>query len=268
MKINEYEAILTTRVLLVPYCSHHVPTYHEWMQDEVRKIQALKPQFFPNPSTQLSLYISFIIIPFPALSTVTPTDCTQEIQKATASEPLTLSEEHSMQTSWRLDHDKLTFITCHAPTSPVSAIVPHANDTPTSMIGDINLFLYENTDEEQEQNMHQIPIVGEIEIMIAHVPARDAGLATEALYAFLWYISTNLEAILEEYRAGSDEKSERYLNYLRVKIDQENVPSLKLFEKVGFEKTEGGPNYFGEVEMRIGVVDGKIVSVGGLEGGV
>ena len=29
-------AIDTTQVLLVPYEAKHVPTYHEWMKDEVR----------------------------------------------------------------------------------------------------------------------------------------------------------------------------------------------------------------------------------------
>ena len=28
-------AVVTGRVLLVPYEEHHVPTYHDWMQDEV-----------------------------------------------------------------------------------------------------------------------------------------------------------------------------------------------------------------------------------------
>ncbi|OAP54904.1 hypothetical protein AYL99_10604 [Fonsecaea erecta] len=36
----------------------------------------------------------------------------QEIQEATASEPLTLEEEYAMQRSWRDDGDKLTFIVC------------------------------------------------------------------------------------------------------------------------------------------------------------
>ncbi|KAL1591599.1 hypothetical protein SLS60_011849 [Paraconiothyrium brasiliense] len=33
MKINEHTALLTPRILLVPYSSHHVPTYHNWMQN-------------------------------------------------------------------------------------------------------------------------------------------------------------------------------------------------------------------------------------------
>jgi hypothetical protein len=33
---NRPPALLTPRILLVPYSPHHVPTYHSWMQDEVR----------------------------------------------------------------------------------------------------------------------------------------------------------------------------------------------------------------------------------------
>ncbi|KAF2033841.1 hypothetical protein EK21DRAFT_97957 [Setomelanomma holmii] len=227
MKLNEHQAILTPRVLLVPYCAHHVPTYHEWMKDE-------------------------------------------EIQKATASEPLTLAEEHAMQQSWRLDHDKLTFIVCHAPKEGLEGgtgigIKPEVHDAPDRMIGDVNLFLYpdEDDDEEDEQlsknnaesNVRE-EIIGEVEIMIASLPARGRGLAHAALLAFLGYIDTHLAFILEEYRLGSAEKSVRYLKYLRVKIDQHNVKSLGLFGKLGFEQARG-VNYFGEVEMRLQLVDGR-----------
>ncbi|KAH7077349.1 GNAT domain-containing protein [Paraphoma chrysanthemicola] len=220
MKLNEHQAIVTPRVLLVPYSAHHVPTYHEWMKDE-------------------------------------------EIQKATASEPLTLPEEHAMQQSWRLDHDKLTFIVCHAPstaqeTSTVGEIRAGIHDAPERMIGDVNLFLYEDEDEDdatQDSITPNKPIIGELEIMIAAVPARGRGLAHATLLAFLGYISTNMSLILAEYIAGSDEKSERYLKYLRVKIDQENVKSLGLFGKLGFQNV-GGVNYFREIEMRMQITDG------------
>jgi RimJ/RimL family protein N-acetyltransferase len=230
MKINEHEGITTSdlyttpeanttpaviapRVLLVPYCSHHVPTYHQWMQDE-------------------------------------------EIQKATASDPLTLPEEHSMQESWRLDHDKLTFILCHSP-SPSSAsspttITPELHDAPEKMIGDVNLFIYEDEDEDEVSGEVQgaNPVIGEIEIMIAEHSARRMGLAREALGAFMSYIVSKSEAILEEYRQGCDERSERYMKYLRVKIDKDNAASLALFGKIGFKQV-GEVNYFGEVEMRM-----------------
>ena len=38
-----------------------------------------------------------------------------EIQTLTASEPLTLDEEHQMQNNWQIDDDKLTFIILKIP---------------------------------------------------------------------------------------------------------------------------------------------------------
>jgi RimJ/RimL family protein N-acetyltransferase len=202
----------------------------------------------------------------------------QEIQKATASEPLTLEEEHNMQQSWRLDHDKLTFIVCHAPAmqnkgTPTAPIKRCVHDAPDKMIGDVNLFLYEDDsdcDSDAEPSSTATtaaprgrqPVLGELEIMIASPAARGRGLAYATLLAFLGYISAHLAPILEEYRSGSDEKSERYLRYLRVKIDQHNVRSLGLFGKLGFQRV-GAVNYFGEVEMRLQGRSGD--AFGGLE---
>lgn len=187
-----------------------------------------------------------------------------------------------MQQSWRLDHDKLTFIICSAPssssssTSPSSAstlpsITPQEHDTPTTMLGDVNLFLYEDPDppttttspstniNTNNENEGSVPIIGELEIMFPLPSSRRQGLATSTLKAFIAYITspTNLPRILEEYRAGSDERSERYLRYLRVKIDQGNGASLGLFGKLGFEQV-GEVNYFGEVELRVDVQEGMM----------
>jgi hypothetical protein len=32
---NSLAAISASKILLVPYCEHHVSRYHEWMQDPV-----------------------------------------------------------------------------------------------------------------------------------------------------------------------------------------------------------------------------------------
>jgi RimJ/RimL family protein N-acetyltransferase len=182
------------------------------------------------------------------------------LQLATASEPLSLADEYSMQQSWRLDHDKLTFIICTAPTaSPsLSNITPTQHDTPETMIGDVNLFIYPDPDFDpsntDSDHPGSIPLIAELEIMLAPPSSRRKGYATQALRAFMNYISSpeRLSRILEEYRLGSDERSERYLKYLRVKVDQGNSASLGLFGKVGFERV-GEVNYFGEVELRLGV---------------
>lgn len=231
------------------------------MQDEVRTISP--GLTFPASFSPHLLPSDFL----PLVKHIIDADCLKEIQKATASEPLTLDEEHAMQQSWRLDHDKLTFIICSAPanatSTPITSITPQEHDNSTTMLGDVNLFIYEDPDPPSASSP-STPIIGELEIMLPIPSTRRKGLATSTLNAFMAYITspTNLARILEEYRLGSDERSERYLRYLRVKIDQGNEASLGLFEKLGFERV-GGVNYFGEVEMRREVSEkGNVGGVG------
>lgn len=218
------------------------------MQDEVRNTYSHKSNTSPHPkpSNNSSHLTSH-----------------QEIQKATASEPLSLPSEHAMQQSWRLDHDKLTFIICHAPTTPPDRVVPEIHDTPDKMIGDVNLFLYE-ADDDDSSVPGLAPLVGELELMLPLPSTRRRGLGLHTLQTFISYVTSpsHLPRILEEYRLGSDERSERYLKYLRVKVGKENEASLGLFGKLGFEGVGNGePNYFGEVELRMAVVEGECVGL-------
>ncbi|KAF1987709.1 hypothetical protein K402DRAFT_411964 [Aulographum hederae CBS 113979] len=248
MKINENTAVYTPKILLVPYSKHHVPRYHEWMQNE-------------------------------------------DLRKATASELLTLDEEYSMQRSWREDTDKLTFIACLPPAfAPNASLKAQEHDGPDRMIGDVNLFLrdYEDEDEEGEGKDEEMDtedinegqadadedmdddtepetdddieilddtndtpktLIGELELMIASPTHRGQHLGLNVLLTFLYYTFTNLLPLLSEYSPSSPSTS---LQYLRVKIDKDNTPSIKLFEKVGFVRTKREPNYFGEVELRLG----------------
>ncbi|KAF2429931.1 acyl-CoA N-acyltransferase [Tothia fuscella] len=200
MRLNEATAISTPKLILVPYSEHHVPEYHKWMQDE-------------------------------------------ELQKLTASEPLTMKEEYEMQRSWRTSTDKLTFIACENESKETEKgavqISAGVDDSSRNMIGDVNLFLFEDDLEE---------IIGEVEIMIARRDCQGKGYGHLILSMFLWYIVRNVDAILEHF-GGDDTKAS--LKYLRAKIDAENERSIRLFEKVGFEKIDEKPNYFGEVELRL-----------------
>ncbi|OJD23154.1 hypothetical protein ACJ73_05491 [Blastomyces percursus] len=162
---------------------------------------------------------------------------TQEIQQATASEPLALEEEYAMQTSWRTDADKLTFIIClpvheTLSLSPPSLSVRIAKDinasppaesrgttraladpcidAPASMLGDVNLFLRLDEEEEEEEggNGHSIysaahrggaRVVGEIELMIAEKAKQGKGFGRAGLVCFLKYIADHEGEIVGQF---------------------------------------------------------------------
>jgi RimJ/RimL family protein N-acetyltransferase len=195
----------------------------------------------------------------------------EEIQKATASEPLTLEEEYAMQRSWRTDADKLTFIVCTRTAMGCSgtqtqSVSAGKEDAPAHMVGDVNLFLYDDDEDAEDPDAsNERSVVGELEIMIALQHQRGKGLAQDTLRAFMCYIQSQLSGIGREFAGAKGMR----LKYLRVKIDKDNVRSLRLFERVGFVRTSAEPNYFGEVEMRTPVVEGRLREVErkiGLEG--
>ena len=185
-----------------------------------------------------------------------------DLQAATASEPLSMTEEYDMQRSWRTDNDKLTFIVCHSRESEnVSQTVRGSqDDRPERMIGDINLFLFEpeGDDEDEDDSAEQAPnstktsnaLVGEIELMIARKDLHRQGYGRAALLSFTAYILETWALIAAEYSSGAGDQTTRPLQYLRVKINQSNARSISLFQSIGFVQTEAGANYFGEVELR------------------
>jgi RimJ/RimL family protein N-acetyltransferase len=194
----------------------------------------------------------------------------KELQKLTASEPLSLTEEYSMQRSWRQDPDKLTFIACLPPSPTSTTITPGKDDAPSQMLGDINLFLVDDDssssssddDEDKDNNDGKsndktASILGEIELMIALPSNHRKGYGRAALLAFLHYTLTNTSAILTDYSKGK----ETHLTHLRVKISEENKKSIALFESVGFIRTSAEANYFGEVELRLQVLGNESILI-------
>ena len=182
-----------------------------------------------------------------------------DLQAATASEPLSMTEEYDMQRSWRTDNDKLTFIVCQSREldNTSQTVQGGQDDRPERMIGDINLFLFEPEDDEDDGE--QAPdstnrsngLVGEIELMIARKDLHRQGYGRAALLSFTAYILDTWSQIAAEYSSSSSEgQSPRSLQYLRVKINQSNERSIALFQSIGFVQTAAGANYFGEVELR------------------
>ncbi|XP_049862596.1 alpha/beta-tubulin-N-acetyltransferase 9-like isoform X5 [Schistocerca gregaria] len=120
----------------------------------------------------------------------------EELQHLTASEPLTLEEEYSMQQSW-------------------------LHDANSSMVGDTNLFLQEPEDSQS----------AEIEIMIAEEKARGKKYGWEATLLMLCYGCEVLG--IKKFQA---------------KIGLDNVKSISMFSKMGFNKVSES-NIFQEVTM-------------------
>ncbi|XP_061181804.1 alpha/beta-tubulin-N-acetyltransferase 9-like [Saccostrea echinata] len=139
----------------------------------------------------------------------------EELQKLTASEPLSLEEEYGMQKSWRNDEFKCTFIMLdkekyNGPKTEIDA-----------MVGDVNLFLTEEEDE----------LAGEINLMVAEENVRHKGFGTESLFLMIRYGWEKLK-----------------LEKVRAKIGFDNEPSIKMFTKHGFREVSRS-DFFKEVTL-------------------
>ncbi|XP_055994405.1 alpha/beta-tubulin-N-acetyltransferase 9 [Sorex fumeus] len=143
----------------------------------------------------------------------------EELQRLTASEPLSLEQEYAMQRSWRDDADKCTFIVLDAEMWQAQPRPPEEK----CMIGDVNLFLTDPGD----------PALGEIEVMIAEAACRGRGCGTEAVLMMLSYGATKLG-----------------LTTFEAKIGQENEASIRLFRKLHFEQVAES-SVFQEVTLRL-----------------
>ncbi|VDM71223.1 unnamed protein product, partial [Strongylus vulgaris] len=120
MRLNENVKIIGENVILVPYEKHHVPKYHDWMEDEeIRRWAASSLSNFINTSDS-NLYVHQILVrndhycasePLNVRKTVkSQVGLTRSVNRLTGSERLSLDEEYEMQRTWRADEDKLTFI--------------------------------------------------------------------------------------------------------------------------------------------------------------
>ncbi|XP_066521561.1 N-acetyltransferase 9 [Hoplias malabaricus] len=127
-----------------------------------------------------------------------------ELQKLTASEPLTLEEEYDMQKSWREDNDKCTFIILDKLRWADPSFAEEE-----CMVGDVNIFLTDPSD----------PSLAELEIMIAEPSYRGKGLGKEVTCMMMCYGINKLG-----------------IRKFEVKIGLENKISIAMFKKFHFHE--------------------------------
>ena len=142
-----------------------------------------------------------------------------EIQTLTASEPLTLDEEHQMQNNWQIDDDKLTFIILKKDLYDSLESCDQIEREIQSMIGDVNLFLQSN-DEYENGSKNE----GELEVMIVDNQNRGRGYGSEAIQLLMVYCINFM----------TNPKIKRFF----VKIGEENEPSIRMFKKLDFLQYE------------------------------
>ncbi|EIW84121.1 hypothetical protein CONPUDRAFT_151165 [Coniophora puteana RWD-64-598 SS2] len=163
----------------------------------------------------------------------------EDLRELTASEPLTLEEEYEMQTKWRNDPDKLTFI--------ILARQPDVDTSKLPMIGDVNLFLKGDVDDPESD------FEAEAEIMIAEPTYRRQGLALEALQLMLSFATTSRFIASTSVVIPEPDTTLRPLpidtSILVVRISASNAPSVALFRCLGF-KIVRHVEVFNELEMR------------------
>ena len=122
------------------------------------------------------------------------------------------------------------------------------DDVEDRMLGDVNLFLYPDPEAESESEGR---LYAEVDVMLAEKAERRNGRASAAVKALLVFLLRNLGAILSEY-ASYTGQGEVELDRLVAKIKDTNEASRLLFGGLGF-KQRGGVNYFGEVELALGL---------------
>ncbi|KAF3176109.1 hypothetical protein TWF225_008803 [Orbilia oligospora] len=223
MRLNESTAIVTNKLVFVPYEASHVPTYSEWMSSE-----ALREA---TASERLSL----------------PEEYAMQKSWREDADKLTFilsSPSNGIQSLNNSDDASRKGYT----------VIEGIDDEPSNLIGDVNLFLYEDDDDDDDEQTevvaNGIAMVGEIELMVARDEYQGQGLGKVAVLVFILYVLRHQQDILMQDMARY-EKGGRILKHLRVKIGKENIRSLGLFQKLGFKKTTEEPNYFGEWELRL-----------------
>lgn len=212
MKVIRGDVVAVTNELILQSNSivagpQHVEKYHEWMQDP-------------------------------------------KLLEATGSEPLSMEEEIQMQQSWREDAEKVTFIVLakdacdwrEDESTDGDFVVRNLN----TMVGDVNLFLSDEEDDECVDHQAEPPQQSkndgddekrqkqaELDIMIAEEAYQKQGLGREASCLMMLYGAKNLG-----------------IRRFFCKINEDNQASRALFQKLGFEQCDYA-ECFKQVELEL-----------------
>lgn len=174
----------------------------------------------------------------------------ETLLQLTCSEPLTLEEETANQRSWQDDPTKLTFIVCALDGGTKEGGL---HDLTMGMCGDVNAFFGPADDNEEDDAGGDSSsnngsgasdgdpkegamgrICAEIDVMIAKPEYRRRGLAREAVLLLVHYLLEHAARV----------------QYLVVKINDDNTPSLRLFSSLGFAHHKHLA-VFGQTELRM-----------------
>ncbi|KAK4679637.1 hypothetical protein QC764_205890 [Podospora pseudoanserina] len=212
MKLNEHIAISTPTLLLVPYEAHHVPTYHQWMQDpEIQLATASEPLSLEEEySNQLSWRTSTDKLTFIICSPLAPS----------LSPPNTVPNDADTPPKMLGDVNLFLYPSEEEYTSSPAPAIPKE-------------------------------VVGEVDIMIADAKNRGKGLGERVVRAFVGWVWEHRGEVMREYVGDKVEEGQEgvevpRLGMLMVKIGEGNESSIKLFrDKLGWVQ-EGARNYFGE----------------------
>ncbi|KAI1391470.1 GNAT domain-containing protein [Hypoxylon trugodes] len=219
MRFNENIAVSTEKVLLVPYDAHHVPRYHQWMEDPaIREATA---------SERLSL------------------DEEYENQASWRESPDKLT---FILCEPLLPQDPAPIVVAGVDDAPTKMI----GDI------NLFLTPWDDDEDEQQgqepEKGEKTYYTAEVDIMIADSSHRGKGIGRAAVSTFLVFVRRHLDAILAEY-ANADNTattttptSTPALREVVAKINASNTGSIALFKSLGFVK-KGDVNYFGEIRM-------------------
>lgn len=117
------------------------------------------------------------------------------------------------------------------------------------MAGDVNVFLNQQYDDDEEDEASKPVIFGEMEVMIAEPSYRRQGLADEALRIIFHYITTRPTPGTHDCNESASALP-LHPTQLMVRIGSENHPSLALFSRLGFSHFKDN-TVFQETELRV-----------------